>query len=54
MAESTENRASAARRGRGTQVIRRGRQGMPAYGPDVLTDAQLSDLVAFMSTLGSR
>ncbi len=39
----------------GAQVVRRGRSGMPAYGPNQITDAQLSDLQAFMSTFsGAR
>ena len=31
------------------QAIRGGRRGMPAYGTDVLSDAQLSDLAAYVS-----
>lgn len=38
-----------ALRGRaGTHVVRQGQPGMPAYGPDRITDAQLKDLEAFL------
>jgi mono/diheme cytochrome c family protein len=37
-------------RGEASEAIRRGRRGMPAYGPDQLTDAQLADLQAYMGT----
>jgi mono/diheme cytochrome c family protein len=40
-----------ALRGAGeTGAIRRGRPGMPTYGPDRITDAQLADLQAYMRT----
>ena len=35
--------------GEGSQAIRRGRPGMPAYSTQQLTDAELSDLEAYMS-----
>ena len=36
-------------RGRaGTHVVRQGQSGMPAYGPDRITDAELKDLEAFL------
>lgn len=42
-------------RGRGeTGAIRRGRPGMPAYGPDQLSDAQLADLETYMQTLAGQ
>ncbi|MGB8645157.1 MAG: c-type cytochrome [Anaerolineae bacterium] len=41
-------------RGEGSDTVRRGRPGMPAYSPDQITDAQLSDLNAFLGTLGGR
>ena len=38
-----------------TGAIRRGRPGMPAYGPDRISDTQLNDLQAYMRTFaGSR
>ncbi len=45
-----------ALRGEGeTGAIRRGRPGMPAYGTDRISDAQLADLQAYMRTFaGSR
>jgi mono/diheme cytochrome c family protein len=48
--------ANLALRGAGeTGAIRRGRPGMPAYGPDRISDAQLADLQAYMRTFaGSR
>jgi mono/diheme cytochrome c family protein len=33
-----------------TRQIREGSKGMPAFGPDQLTDAQVSDLVVFLRT----
>lgn len=40
---------SLALRGRaGTHVVREGQPGMPAYGPDRISDAQLKDLEAFL------
>ena len=45
----------ALRGGAETGAIRRGRPGMPAYGPDRITDTQLADLQAYMRTFaGSR
>ena len=45
----------ALRGGGETGAIRRGRPGMPAYGPDRISDAQLTDLQAYMRTFaGSR
>jgi mono/diheme cytochrome c family protein len=32
------------------EAVRRGRRGMPAYGTDVLSDAQMSDMIAYMNT----
>jgi mono/diheme cytochrome c family protein len=32
------------------QAIRRGRRGMPAYGQDVITDAQMTDLSAYVAS----
>jgi mono/diheme cytochrome c family protein len=48
--------ANLALRGAGeTGAIRRGRPGMPAYGTDRISDAQLADLQAYMRTFaGSR
>src|SRR5579871_1500089 len=40
----------ALRGGAETGAIRRGRPGMPAYGTDRISDAQLSDLQAYMRT----
>jgi mono/diheme cytochrome c family protein len=34
----------------GTRAIRNGRPGMPSYGTDRITDAQLNDLIAYMNT----
>ncbi|HLZ09580.1 MAG TPA: c-type cytochrome, partial [Chloroflexota bacterium] len=36
--------------GESTQAIRRGRRGMAAYGTDVISDAELTDLEAYMAT----
>lgn len=36
------------------EAVRRGRRGMPAYDAAQLSDAQLSDMVAYMSTFGTR
>lgn len=36
------------------QVIRRGRQGMPAYNKTQVTDAELNDLVAYMGTFSGQ
>lgn len=36
------------------QVVRNGRQGMPAYGPDTLSDADLAKLIAYMNTFTNR
>jgi len=45
----------ALRGGGETGAIRRGRPGMPAYSPDRISDAQLTDLQAYMRTFaGSR
>jgi mono/diheme cytochrome c family protein len=41
-------------RGDMTEVIRRGRRGMPAYSLDLLTDAQLADLQAYVGTFPSQ
>jgi mono/diheme cytochrome c family protein len=48
--------ANLALRGEGeTGAIRRGRPGMPAYGTDRISDAELGDLQAYMRTFsGSR
>jgi len=48
--------ANLALRGGGeTGAIRRGRPGMPAYGSDRISDAQLADLQAYLRTFsGSR
>lgn len=35
-----------------SQALRRGRPGMPVYGVDQITDAQLTDLTAYMNTFG--
>jgi mono/diheme cytochrome c family protein len=35
------------------EALRRGRLGMPAYGQDQITDAQLTDLIAYMNTFGT-
>jgi len=32
------------------QVVRRGRAGMPAYGSDQISDAQLSDMIQYMNS----
>lgn len=32
------------------QTVRRGERGMPTYGPDLLSEAQLADLTAYVST----
>jgi mono/diheme cytochrome c family protein len=32
------------------RVVRQGRPGMPAYGPDRLTDAELADIVTYLTT----
>jgi mono/diheme cytochrome c family protein len=37
-----------------TQAIREGRQGMPAYGQDKLSDADLQKLIAYMNTFNNR
>jgi mono/diheme cytochrome c family protein len=34
----------------GTRAIREGRRGMPAYGTDLISDAELADLQAYMAT----
>jgi mono/diheme cytochrome c family protein len=39
--------------GESTRAIRQGRRGMPAYGADVITDADLADLQAYMGTFDS-
>lgn len=45
----------ALRGGGETGAIRRGRPGMPAYGPDRITNSQLANLQAYMGTFaGSR
>lgn len=36
----------------GSEAVRRGRPGMPAYGPNMISDAQLSDLVQYLNTMG--
>ena len=37
------------------QAIREGRRGMPAYGPNQISDSQLTDLAAYMNTFtGNR
>jgi len=47
--------ANLALRGAGeTGAIRRGRSGMPAYGPDQISNADLSDLEAYMATFSSQ
>ena len=44
-----------ALRGRGeTGAIRRGRSGMPAYGADQISDAQLADLEAYLQTFAGQ
>jgi mono/diheme cytochrome c family protein len=44
-----------ALRGSGeTDAIRRGRAGMPAYGADRISDAQLADLEAYLRTFGGQ
>jgi mono/diheme cytochrome c family protein len=44
-----------ALRGAGeTGAIRRGRPGMPAYGTDRISDAQLADLQAYLQTFASQ
>ena len=35
-------------------AVRRGRRGMPAYGPDQIGDAQLADLEAYLSTFAGQ
>ena len=35
-----------------SQALRRGRPGMPIYGPNQITDAQLADLGAYLNTFG--
>ncbi len=37
-----------------TQVVRNGRQGMPAYGQDRISDADLQKLIAYMDTFTNR
>ena len=37
-----------------TQAVREGRQGMPAYGPDRVSDADLQKLIAYMDTFNNR
>jgi mono/diheme cytochrome c family protein len=37
-----------------TQAVRDGRQGMPAYGPDKISDADLQKLIAYMNTFTNR
>jgi|GEM_PF-727898 len=37
-------------RGEVTGAVRRGRRGMPCYGPDVISNAELQDLQAYMAT----
>lgn len=38
-----------------TRAVRSGRRGMPAYGPDQISNSQLSDLAAYMDTFtGNR
>ena len=46
----------ALRRGgeEATRTIRDGRNGMPGYGTDVVSDAQLSDLQAYLATFNGR
>ena len=39
--------------GESTRAIREGRRGMPAYGPDAITESDLSDLQAYMGTFDS-
>jgi mono/diheme cytochrome c family protein len=40
--------------GEATRAIRSGRPGMPAYGPDQISDRQLNDLLAYMNTFPDR
>ena len=35
------------------EAVRRGRPGMPAYGPNILSDAQLKDLIAYLGSVPS-
>ena len=35
-------------------AVRQGRPGMPAYGPDLITDAQLGDLEAYLNTFPNQ
>lgn len=37
-----------------TGAIRRGRPGMPAYGPDQISNSQLADLEAYMATFAGQ
>ena len=37
-----------------SQAVRRGRQGMPAYTVDQLSDAQLNDMIQYMNTFSAR
>jgi mono/diheme cytochrome c family protein len=49
--------AEMALRGGGREAsfaVRRGRRGMPAYGPDQISDAELADLSAYMNTFAGR
>jgi len=47
--------ANLALRGAGeTGAIRRGRPGMPAYGPNKISNAELQDLEAYMSTFAGQ
>lgn len=36
------------------EAVRRGRRGMPAYGPDLISDGQLTDLEAYLATFPGR
>lgn len=36
------------------EAVRRGRPGMPAYGANLITEAELNDLVAYMNTFSGR
>ena len=40
--------------GEAAQAIRNGRQGMPAYGQDTISDADLQKLIAYMNTFTNR
>jgi mono/diheme cytochrome c family protein len=38
--------------GEASEAVRRGKRGMPAYGKDKITEAELADLIAYLRTFG--